>query len=329
MPANLPPNYFEAEKRFREAKTPQEKIAILEEMLAIVPKHKGTDKLRADLRRRLSKLNQLAQQKKKTGRKGPSYYIPRDGAGQVVILGPTNVGKSSLLSSLTKAKPDIADYPYTTRIPIPGMMPYKNTKVQLIDLPALSNEFTPGWVKDLIRRADAALIVVDMADAPLTQLETTITYLENNRFTLLFKEADHDPSEYNPTILKALLVANKMDIHEAQENLPIFKELMEIDTEIYPISTKTGEGLEVLRPKIYEILKVIRVYTKTPGKEPDLSSPFILPEGSSVEDLAYEIHKDIAKGLKFAKVWGKKTFPGQRVQRDYELNDGDIVELHA
>jgi ribosome-interacting GTPase 1 len=114
LPANLPPAYFEAENRYREAKTPAEGIAALEEMLAIMPKHKGTDKLKADLRRRISKLKSKQQEKKKLGRRDRGYKIEKEGVGQVVLIGEPNVGKSSLVAALTNADPQVAEFPHST-----------------------------------------------------------------------------------------------------------------------------------------------------------------------------------------------------------------------
>ena len=137
MPANLPPQYFAAEKRFRAAKTIPEKIEALEAMLAIMPKHKGTDKLRADLRGRMAKLSAEAERARATSRKGTSHYIRKEGAGQAVLVGLPNVGKSQLVAALTEATPEIGEYPFTTRSAIIGMMPFENVQIQLIDLPPL------------------------------------------------------------------------------------------------------------------------------------------------------------------------------------------------
>jgi len=140
MPANLTPDYLAAERDYKQAATPAERIAALERMLATVPKHKGTEKIQADLKRRLS------QARKESTKKGaahsvPFYLVEKEGAGQVVLLGPPNAGKSQLVAALTHAHPEVADYPFTTRLPTPGMMSYQNVQIQLIDLPPLSEEF--------------------------------------------------------------------------------------------------------------------------------------------------------------------------------------------
>ena len=163
MPANLTPQYLDADKRFRQAKNAAEKISALEDMLALIPKHKGTEKMQADLKRRLSKAREEAQKKGKAGARGNTYHVPREGAGQVVLVGPPNSGKSTLLAMLTNAIPEVGDYPFTTRKPLPGMMDFENVKIQLVDLPPIAPEWTEGWVYALIRNAELVLVLVDLA----------------------------------------------------------------------------------------------------------------------------------------------------------------------
>jgi len=144
MPANLPPEYFDAEKRYRAAKMPAEKIACIEELLSIIPKHKGTDKLRADLRRRLSKHKTALQVKKGTGKRTSAFCIDREGAGQVIVIGLANVGKSALVGALTNACPEVAAFPHTTWKPTPGMLPVENIQIQLVDTPPLNRDYGSG-----------------------------------------------------------------------------------------------------------------------------------------------------------------------------------------
>ncbi|MCX6553014.1 MAG: 50S ribosome-binding GTPase, partial [Acidobacteria bacterium] len=123
MPANLSPEYHRAEERLRGARSPDEKIAALEEMLRVIPKHKGTDHMQADLKGRIAKLRKEIG--KKGGKGGFTFIVPREGAGQVAIAGPPNSGKSSLVRALTRATPAVGSYPFTTREPVPGMMPFE------------------------------------------------------------------------------------------------------------------------------------------------------------------------------------------------------------
>ncbi len=327
MPANLPPDYFEAEKRYREAKTPETKIEHLEEMLMIMPKHKGTDKLRADLRRRISKLKIQSQQKKAGSRRETAYSIEREGAAQIAVVGPPNVGKSSLIAALTNASPEVADYPHSTWRPTPGMAPFENIQFQILDTPPLASEYVEPLLGDLLRRIDILILLLDLHADPLQQYEDSIGGLAAWR---IYPEGLAIPADLKkpPFVKKALVVVNKMDDAADEEDYQVFLELSEMELPCLPISALTKRNLEALMEKIYQTADIIRVYTKSPGKEPDLKSPFVLPKESTLDILANKIHKDFAEKMKYAKIWGKAVFDGQLAQRDYVLQEGDIVEMH-
>jgi len=325
MPANLPPQYFIAERKYREAKSFQEKIAALEEMLMVMPKHKGTDKLRAALRRKLARLKDTQEAAKKKGRQSRSYLIEKEGAGQVAIVGLPNVGKSALVAKMTKAKPEIADYPFTTRTPMPGMMPYEDVQIQLVDLPALSKEYTEPWVGDILKRADLLLVMLDLSEDPLSQWEKILSLL--GKFKIAIAGLDKE-APYGWMVKKAVVVVNKLDIEDGEEILEIFQELWKPRLPFVAISVKKAINLHLLAQKLYEALEVIRVYAKAPGKKPDLEEPFIIKKGKTVLDFAEKVHKDIAAKLKFARIWNKRL-KGLRVEKDYILQDKDIVELRT
>ena len=327
MPANLPPDYFEAEKRYREAKTPETKIEHLEEMLKIMPKHKGTDKLRADLRRRISKLRTQSHQKKGTSRHETAYSIEREGAAQIAVVGPPNVGKSSLIAALTNANPEVADFPHTTWKPTPGMAPFENVQFQIVDTPPLAGEYVEPLLGDLLRRVDILIILLDLRADPLQQVDDTIKSLAEWR---IYPEGVAIPEDLqkSPFVKKTLVVINKMDEADDEEDYHVFLELSETELPCLPISTLTRRNLEALMKKIYQTAGIIRVYTKSPGKEPDPNTPFVLPTESTLEILANKVHKDFSEKMKYAKIWGKAVFDGQMVQRDYVLQEGDIVEMH-
>ena len=328
MPANLPPAYFEAEHRYREAKTPAEGIAALEEMLAIMPKHKGTDKLKADLRRRISKLKSKQQAKKKVGRHDRGYKIEKEGVGQVVLIGAPNVGKSSLVAALTNADPQVAEFPHSTWKPTPGMMYFEDIQIQLIDTPPVSKEHTEPWLFDIIRRSDMLLVVIDVQTDPLQQLEDTVLFLEEHRIATL-KQSNLYEGRTGWAFIPFLVIANKNDDSLIDEDFEIFKTLLKDDLPLVNVSAKTGHHFDILKQAIFDRLEIVRVYTKTPGKEPDLGTPFVLKKGSKIEDLAAKIHKDFSEKFKYARVWGKNVYDGQMVQRDHILQDGDIVEVHV
>jgi small GTP-binding protein len=325
MPANLPPQYFEAEKRLRTAKTTEDKIMALEEMLAIMPKHKGTDHLKADLRRKIAKLSQEAE--KRPGAKRASMLIEKEGAAQVVVIGLPNTGKSQLISSITSASPPIAEYPFTTQSATPGMMEFENIKIQLIDTPPLTEQTAEWWLRNTIIRADAIAIVVDLDSDPLAQMETILTQLAEMRVGIGKIKAD----EEDTTILhqkKALIIANKVDLENTGENYLTLRNRYGEQVPVTAVSARQGNGLEKLRYEIFKMLNIIRVYTKAPGKKAELDDPIVLARGSTLEDAAEEVHKDFRARLKYARIWGSGKHDGVMAKRNHVLKDGDIIELH-
>jgi len=328
MPTNLPPDYYEIEKRFRAAETAAEKVSLLEEMYSVVPKHKGTDHLRADLRRQLSRLKEEAQQaRKKHGGGGNLFFIEREGIGQVALIGAANTGKSSLVSALTNAEPEVSIAPYTTWKPTPGMLTFENIQIQLIDTPPIDPlAFVEPALFDLLRRADLFLLLVDLQADPLSQLDDTLAALAEHRLAPVGREKHFEGQER--MVFKPLIVlVNKCDGEIEDENCSLFCQLIDQDLTTLPISALTGRNLDQIGKRLYELLGVIRVYARPPGKEPDLERPFVMKAGGTVEELALRIHKDFYENLKSARVWGSSLFEGQMVQRDYVLQEGDIVEL--
>jgi len=327
MPANLPPEYFEAEKKFKQASTIAEKLAALEDLIASVPKHKGTDKLRADLRRRASQLNKeaIALRKTKKGGRDSLYNVQREGAAQVALVGFPNSGKSSILASLTNATPAVADYPFTTLLPLPGMMPFENVQIQLVDLPAIGNESTDGWVSGILRNTDAFLIVLDLSDEPQAQMELILEQLERWNINVTGKSS----GDRKGIQKRALIAANKSDLPGADENLKTLGEYLSRKLPIVALSILRKDNLETLKRAIFDVTGIIRIYSKPPGKEPNMAMPFTIHEGCTVIEFAEHIHKDFLSKLKFARIWGSSKFDGQKVERSYVLRDGDIVELHT
>jgi len=325
MPANLPPQYFEAEKNFRLAKNAPEKIAALEDMLAIMPKHKGTDHLRAELRRRIAKLSQATDKKAATQR--ASMVIEKEGAAQVAVIGPPNAGKSQLVATVTNAAPTVAAYPFTTHTATPGMMEFENIQIQLIDTPPLSSQPVDFWLPHTLRRADALLIVVDLSDTPLDQMEAIIRQLESMRITIGEGKAEDEQGRILAH-MKALVAGNKIDLDEGGKNYSALRNRYEEELPVIAVSASRGTGLEELKLELFQVLDIIRVYTKTPGEKADLEDPIILDRGSTPEDAAAEVHKDFRKKLRYARVWGSGKHDGVMVKRDHVLQDGDVIELH-
>jgi ribosome-interacting GTPase 1 len=329
MPANLPPQYHEAEKRYRAARTLPEKLAALQEMMAVMPKHKGTDHLRAELRAKMARLmDELEQPAGPRGSRSHPFAIPKEGAGQAALVGPPNSGKSSLLAALTGAPAKVAPYPFTTQLPQPGMARYQDVYVQLIDTPPLAEGRLEGRLFGLLRNADALLLVTDLGADALAQAEGTIALLGRWGIEPLAQGQRPDPGQWQAQ-KPLVIVANKADLDGARQR---FWSLEEAFGQRFPLvltSALLGEGLEDLAREAFQALGVIRVYTKPPGAPPKLDVPLVLPAGSTVEEAAESLHKSWRQRLKYALVWGSTKFPGQRVGRDYVLADGDIVELHG
>jgi len=341
MPANLTPEYKAAEAAFRKARDPGERLEGLREMLRAIPKHKGTDHLQGDIKRRIKELSEELERPARGGaRGGPSLVLRPEGAAQIALIGPPNAGKSSLHARLTGSAAHAAPYPFTTQYPEPGMMPHENISFQLVDLPAVSAEHPIPWLASTLQTADAALLVVDLCDpACPEQIEAVRTVLGGRHVTLTDRwepggegagaaaAADDDPFALR---LPALLLANKVDrLADADAELRAFLEVTGLRYPALAVSAATGQGLGKIGPWLFSHLGVARVYTKAPGRAPDRGRPFILHRGQTVEDVARLVHKDLARSLRYARVWGTTGFDGQQVGREHPVEDGDVVELHS
>lgn len=327
MPTNLPPEYFAAEKEYKSAVELEDKITTLEALISTIPKHKGTDHLRADLRRKLSKLKDTSLSVIKKGKHESVWHIDKEGAGRAAVIGAPNVGKSSFVAALTNATPKISEYPMTTWTPIPGMMPFEDIQIQLIDTPALNKDHVESELFNLIKISNLVLLLVDIQDFPFQQLEDCLEMLTENKIAPM-RRKEQFTDILNMTFLPFILVVNKVDDQKIDEDYTVFCELLEQDWNLISISTKNNRNLEELKQDIFNELNIIRVYSKKPGKEPEMASPFVLQKGSNVVEFAEKVHKDFLQNLKSARMWGKEVYDGQLVGRDHILQDGDVVELH-
>lgn len=325
MPANLGPQYLAAEAHYREAITDEERLAALEEMMAYIPKHKGTEKMQADIKRRMAKLRDAIKSGSRGPRRKDIFRIDKEGAGQVVLAGPPNSGKSSILKAMSRTSPEIAEYPFTTRTPLSGMAQWENVQIQLVDLPPVSPESAQTWLWAILRMSDGLLITLDMGDDNvLSDYEDLIAFMEQNNVKV------KNQGERQFTEKRAICAANKMDMPGAEDRLSLLREIIGDTMEIVPCSALTGDGLHELGAKMFfDLLDKIRVYTRPPGKKPDFTQPFILDRGITVLEAARDVHKEIAENLKYARVWGKGVFEGQMVPRDHVLHDGDIVVFYS
>jgi len=328
MPANLTPAYHAAEKRYRQANTPDEKLEALREMLAVMPKHKGTDKLQADIKRRMSQLKDQSR-KAPAARQVPMWVIEKVGAGQVPVIGPPNAGKSALIARTTHADVRVAEYPFTTQTPTPAMMPFENIQIQLIDAPAWSEDFDVGWLPELARRSDACVLMADLSDARTAEAIAYIVEAMEARDVVPIGEVP-DEREGFEVCIPTLLAANKREAPGALDTLLELETLFGDRFPIAAMSVEEGTGIDEFKQALFNVMQIIRVFTKQPHKEADLGEPFVLPVGSTVHDLAGKIHKEILANFRFGRLWGASgRFQGQRVGEEHVLVDGDIVELHT
>lgn len=337
MPANLSPEYKAAEAAFRATREPRARLDALREMLRTIPKHKGTERLQADIKARIKDLaGDLEGPKKAGSHGGPAHVVHREGAAQIAMIGPPNAGKSLLHARLTGSGAHDAPYAFTTQAPAPGMLPHEDIHFQLVDLPAVSSAHPVPWLASALQTADAALLVVDLAEPScIEQLQDVQATLRDKRVSLTERWSavqepggpDADPFAER---LPALMLANKSDrVADADAELDTLRELAGIRYPAFAVSAATGHGLGAIAPWLFRELGVLRVYTKLPHRPPDRGRPFTLRPGQTVRDLARLVHKDLASALRFARIWGHAGFEGQQVGPDHRLADGDVVELHS
>jgi len=329
MPANLTQQYLKAEEEYRRATTVDEELKCLQVMLQEIPKHKGTDHLQAQIKSKIAKAKREVTAEKKTGKKSRGLRIPRQGAGTAILLGGPNAGKSQLVRSLTRATPEVAPYPFTTTVPAPGMMPWEDVLVQLIDTPPITADYMETHLHGLTRAADLALLVVDLGnDEGIEQCQDVLDRLSTTK-TRLAATSYLDEQDVGLSYTQTFLVANKIDDPDAPARLELLHELCPLDFAEYVVSAQHGTGLEALRDAIYRAMDVVRVYTKLPSaKQADFDRPFTVRRGSTLLEMAGQVHKDYVEGLRFARVWGTAVHDATAVKGDYVLNDKDVVELH-
>jgi len=390
MVTNLP---AEAKAKWAEVvacRSIPEKIKLMREFISLVPKHKGTSKLLANVRRRIADLEHELERSKarRKGGRGRSFSIPKEGAGQIVILGPTNVGRSSLLVSVTNAKPEVGPLPHTTQKPVPGMLPYQDVQFQLIEAPALVEGAADGrmdgpQILGLARNADGLVLMVDLSENPAEQFEMIRSELEKSGIMIEKPEGqvevnrrsygvgiqitgggvlvdctgddlrrllnsyrinsalvrirgkvsldDIEDSLFSSSVNKpAILITNKMDVARAEEKLLYLREaLKERGIPLLPVSCKNNQGLAKLGESIFNMLGIIRIYTKEPAEKEPSRKPIVVEEETRVIDIAKKLHSELYRKFKYARIWGPSAkYPGEKVGSGHVLKDGDVIEVH-
>jgi len=346
MPANLSADYLKAEEKYRAATTNEERLVCLEEMFTTLPKHKGTEKMQADIKTRISKLKkEMAAPAKGGAKRTDWFHVEKQGAGQVVVMGAPNCGKSALVRELTGLHAEVAPYPFTTTVPAAGMMEFEGIQIQLVDMPPVAPD-SPAWLFHIMRTADLLVWMLDLSDDGLLETtEQTQALLEKAHIALASPKSARGlspngdcpqnlsgdpptPGSPLPTPKKVLRLGAKADDAQAMDRLAILRELIG-DVEVLPVSVEHHTGLEELKRRLFTMLEIIRVYTKKPGKPVELRDPVVLPIGSTMTDAALHLHKDFAQNLQFARLWNDSGYDGQRVERGHVLQDKDILEFHV
>jgi ribosome-interacting GTPase 1 len=334
VPANLTPEYKAAEAEFRKARDAESRLRCLREMLRTVPKHKGTEHLRADIKTRVKQLSEeLAAPTRGGARTGPHTSVHHEGAAQVALLGPPNSGKSTLHARLTASHAAVGPYPFTTQFPLPGMLAFEDVAFQLVDLPPIAARHPVPWLPSTLGTADAALLVVDLGDPGCVEQITEVQDLLSERQVTLTESwarspLDDDEDDPFAVSLPVLLVTAKADlVPQLDQELAVFRELTGRRYPAVAVSALVGEGLDQIGPFLFDQLGVVRVYTKMPGRPADHSRPFTVRRGQTVHDVAVLIHKDLAETLTFARLW-RHDVQGRQIGRDHPLQDRDVIELH-
>ena len=336
MPTNLTPEYRRVEAAYRKASDPAEKLTLLKQMLSVMPKHKGTDHLQAEVKSRIKELIEELRSPGKAKRSGPSHVLRPEGAAQIALIGPPNTGKSALHAELTGSHAMIGPYPFTTAEPLPGMLTFEDVHLQLVDLPPISREHPLPWIVNALQPADACLLVTDLATNDCIEAcAEVIDVLHERRIRLAPQWSVAQPgeqAEIDPfaLTLPTLVVVNKCDLlDDVAGEVAVFLELLGAEFPWLAVSVETGERLDEIGAWLFRALEIVRVYTKTPGKPADADKPFTVRRGETVRDVARQVHQELGERIRFARIWGSATFDGQQVGPEHPVTDRDVVEIHV
>ena len=356
MSTNVSYEFAAAQSKYDAASTDEEKLAALIEMKSTAPAHKGCESLRAEINKKIAMLkSKLERSNTSPTKKGsaPNMFVKKDGIGQIAIVGMPNTGKSWLLNKLVGKKlTEETTYEFATLEPVPGMAPYEGGLLQMVELPAIVQGSANGRsqgkeIISLVRNADALIILgtKEQRDVVVNELKESKIFLNKTRPPIEIKVfpfkgiqisgkehlgfEEEKLIEYlkntgfaNSTVIITGKIDSIDDVIEAQNNSIVYKKALFLDTR-----KVTDALVPELKDYIFATLDKVLVYTKKPGRDAEMIDPMALPKGSTLGDLAEHLHKDFAKKLKFAKVWGSTKFPGQRVGPEFELKNKDVVEI--
>lgn len=337
MPANLTPMYLKAERDFRRAQTLADQQQCLQAMLQLIPRHKGTDKLQGAVKAKLREVRLELQKQQNQPKGGRHYRIERQGAGRIVILGAANAGKSQLLNVLTNATAAVADFPFTTREPAVGLMAHAGVDVQIIDTPPIAAGSLEPWQLNLVRTADAVLLTVDGSnDDAIDDTKAVIEEFRHRR-TDFGRRTGFVPDQFATVQLATLVVVTRAADSDSALRWQLLREAGQLDLPVEFLQVGStpdqaaADSVGRLKQAVFQLLNIIRVYTKPPGEPVDETAPLAVSPGSTVQDVALQIHEDLFQRLRKARLWrpgDQSERDGQIVGREYRLRDGDIIELH-
>jgi hypothetical protein len=297
MPANVTVDFEKAKEEYQQANSPEAKLAALLKMQSLAPAHKGGENLRRDISKKIAlQKKEMEKKKKQEKKKGQreGLGIRKEGIGQIVLVGLPNSGKSTLLNLLTGVGAKVAPYPFTTKKPAIGMMDYFGGKVQIVELPAVVEGSSAGKasgpeILSIARNADAIVIVAK--------------------------------TKKGQELVEREIASSGISLNKKRPPMAYKKAIA--------VNAFQEQDLEKLKEKVFRLLDKILVFTKKPGTKADLKEPLGLPLHSTVKDAARHLHKDFEKNLRFARIWGSARFPGQRVSKEYELKNLDLIEIFA
>ncbi len=391
MVTNLPAEAKAKWAQVASCRSIPEKIKLMREFISLVPKHKGTSKLLSNVKRRIADLEEQiekARSRRKGGSGGGGFSIPKEGAGQIIVLGLTNSGRSTLLSAVTNANPETSPLPYTTQKPVIGMLPFQDVQFQIVEAPALVEGASEGKMSGsqtlgLARNSDGLILMVDLSKDPVEQFRTLESELDQTGILIEKPQGqieiirrghgvgiqisgggilvdctvedirrmlntykvnsalvkvrgrvqldDIEDSLFSSNIYKpTLVVANKLDTDGAETKNDRLKTILkDRGIRLLAVSCKNKYGLDELGEILFQMLKIIRVYTKEPLAKEPTSKPIVVEDGTDVIGIAKKLHSELYKKFKFARMWGPSAkYPGEKVGMKRSLKDGDVLEIH-
>ena len=385
MPTNIPPEAWVKFEEYRKAKTPEEKLRKLQEFYALMPKHKGTEKMEKFLRRKMSELREeIERRRTRKARRGVGLFVEKRGAAQVVLLGFTNSGRSTVLSLLTNAKPQVSPNPFTTvSKPEEGMLEFRGTQIHMVEAPPVIREggHLTRLALGLAGNSDVIGFVVDGSADPVTDLRDLLSLVEEGGIKVGRREGSvrivRTRGVDSPIVRRRGVIVDgtEADVRELLESYGLNRVIVEIDGRVtladveeallgekrykpalvfvtrcdltqeglkaveaefgglmpvVPISPSSPPDREALGETVLRLAGLIRVFTKPVGRKEPSERALILEKGSTVADAAKAIHEHLYERFKYAKVWSQRLpYSPMRVGLDFELEDGDVIEIHA